>query len=141
VAVRNQFGSDVLRLIAPKVLCAPTAKTAATGKPGRLPSADAIDHFTCYSATSRTKLPTAPITLADQFGRRRVKLLQVTSLCVPTKKNATPSQHPVEHLVCYSVTRTSFRPRRVRATDQFGSQITTVRIPGSLCVPSIKMPL
>jgi hypothetical protein len=140
VIVRNQFGSQTVRVIAPKQLCAPTAKSASPDRrPTALTPEQGIDHFTCYSASSRAVLPTAAISLRDQFGSRRTRLLQLITLCTPTQKGREPSQHPVQHLVCYSTRRTKFRARRVSTTDQFGSTIVNVALQGPLCVPSTKI--
>jgi hypothetical protein len=84
-------------------------------------------------------VPTAAIGLRDQFGSRRTRLLQLIRLCTPTQKGREPSQHPVQHLVCYSTRRTRFRARRVSTTVQFGLDVVNVALQGPLCVPSTKL--
>ncbi len=141
VFTRNQFGSEVLRVGSAQELCVPSVKQLASSrKPLRLNPAALTDHFKCYSVSGRFK--STNVGLRDQFGRERVRVLQPVRLCNPVQKNGVPIQHPVQHLVCYSIRNLGgrFRPRLVRVRNQFGTEIVAAVSPRTLCVPSLKIP-
>jgi hypothetical protein len=145
VAVRNQFGSAVLRLSRPTALCAPAVKTRPSRRTApQLGPDERIDHFTCYRTSAPRGLPRPRVRLAGQFGRERVRVLRPTLLCAPVSKNGEGVEHPVRHLVCYRIRDLGgrrFRQRLVRVHDQFGSRVVVVQLPAALCVPSLKVPL
>jgi hypothetical protein len=141
VFTRNQFGSEVLRVGSAQELCVPSVKQLASSRKRlRLNAATLTDHFKCYSVSGRFK--SIRVGLSDQFGRERVRVLQPVRLCNPVQKNAVPIQHPIRHLVCYSIRNLGgrFRPRLVRVRNQFGTEIVTAVSPRTLCVPSLKIP-
>ena len=138
VAVHNQFGPALLRLVAPSRLCVPSLKTRPTVR--RPPRAVlATDHFKCYSVRGQP-LRRRTSALTDQFTRERVSVGVPVLLCAPVSKNNGGVKHPVRHLVCYSIAaRTALRPRRVRVFNQFGIELLDVVQRRSLCVPSLKV--
>jgi hypothetical protein len=141
VFTRNQFGSEVLRVGSAQELCVPSVKQLASSRRRlRLNPATLTDHFECYSASGRFK--STKVGLRDQFGSERVKVLQPVRLCNPVQKNGVPIQHPVQHLVCYSIKDLGgrFRARLVRVRNQFGTEIVAAVSPRTLCVPSLKVP-
>lgn len=148
-AVRNQLGSQRLLIGKPDRLCAPTEKR-------KLPSGSfvpisppfLIDHFQCYGVQPAGPLqsphPITQVDLRDQFGRRQaVDIGQPVRLCAPVQKahnnQVTPIQHPVQHLVCYSITQAPKR-RDVEIRNQFEQQVLRTVHPVELCVPSVKGP-
>jgi hypothetical protein len=143
VAVRNQFGPTVLDVTRPTSLCTPTAKSR---RPRRRPVAlgreNMVDHFTCYEVTLADQgAPVRAVTARDQFGRRALGLITPRRLCSPTRKNAEPLLHPVQHLLCYRVAgRGRVRRRAVRTRNQFGSGVVRLRRYANFCVPTLKVP-
>jgi hypothetical protein len=143
VLVRNQFGPDTLTVNKPKSLCVPSRKDVVGKPPGKNPTV-LTDHFKCYSVTGQAKLGRVKVKLTDQFHVERVLVVKPAELCNPVQKNAEPSQHPVRHLVCYSISdpgRSLFEPRQVRTSNQFGKELLNVVAPRRLCVPSVKLRL
>ncbi len=142
VLVANQFGSQELRVLAPKTLCLPSTKKLLSGKRLSLPRGDPSqlgDHYQCYSVSG--SLEQRVVRLRDQFHVERVRVLRPIQLCNPVSKNGEPLLHPLRHLTCYAiedVRRTVFSVRRVRVTNQFGVEVLRVIRPYSLCVPSTK---
>ena len=156
VAVRNQFGSYVLKVNRPQALCVPSLKSLNTRQPPpslTTPTTQAAltDHFQCYGVRQQARYAlrslirsSRQVRLSDQFGAGRVRVLQPVELCAPAQKNAEPIRHPVDHLLCYAIAdvrRRRFVKRNVQVTNQFGTQV--VRLTGSkeLCVPSVKIVL
>jgi hypothetical protein len=147
VVVRNQFGSHVLAVRAPRALCLPTRKGPITR---REPPAITVvpDHFKCYSVTPRVPFRARTVGLRDQFENRRSRVVTPVLLCNPVEKRVgnrvTRVQHPVHHLVCYSIRDAVFRrviPTRIRiARNQFHRVFVRTGRPTGLCVPSIKVP-
>jgi hypothetical protein len=137
VAVRNQFGPQRLRTRYSDTLCVPSRKFRR--RPPR--RVTFTDHFLCYRLRRRG-FRARRVTLRDQFGRTRVRVRRPFLLCNPVQKNAERINHPVQHLVCYTITRRKVRVRRVRLRNQFGrNQRVRVRSRRSLCVPSVKIEL
>jgi hypothetical protein len=137
VAVRNQFGSHRLRTRFSEGLCVPSRKFRRRA-PRRVTF---TDHFLCYRVR-RIPFRTRTVRLRDQFGRARVRVRRPFLLCNPVQKNRQRINHPVQHLVCYTITRRKVRRRPVRVRNQFGrNQRIRVRSRRSLCVPSVKIEL
>ena len=59
-------------------------------------------------------------------------------LCNPVSKNHEAVDDLKTHLVCYQMTPSDFREKRVRVDNQFGSEVLVVKSRRVLCVPSIK---
>jgi hypothetical protein len=151
VVVRNQFGSQVLRVTAPLGLCLPTRQGAIGSQ--QPPAITVVpDHFKCYGVRSRVPFRARDVILHDEFELRAHKAVTPVLLCNPVRKTmgtgstarTTPIQHPVHHLVCYSIRDIPLRqtvPARRRFTlNQFGgAQVKTGR-PNGLCVPSLTVP-
>jgi hypothetical protein len=148
-AVRNQLGSQRLLIGKPDRLCAPTEKRKLpNGSFVPIPPALTPDHFQCYGVQPAGPLqsphPISQVDLRDQFGLRQgVDIGPPVRLCAPVEKihNAvvTPIQHPVQHLVCYSITQPA-RRRDVEIRNQFEQQVLQTIRPVELCVPSVKGP-
>jgi hypothetical protein len=140
VAVRNQFGPELLTVRAPTALCAPSAATAARRRRARpLEPEERIDSFACYRASSASGPLGRRVRLKDRFGRSRVRVLRTVNLCAPAGMGGAAVDHPVEHLVCYEIRelgRGRFRSRALRVTNEFGSRRVSLLAPGLLCVPS-----
>ncbi len=155
--VVNQIGLLKLKVTAVDRLLVPAAK--ALGTEGTPPlGGTTVDHFTCYRATVAKakrgqrpfpKFMPARVTLTDEFGGpltydlKRPKLL-----CAPTNKNGEAPDAPAHemHLVCYLAKLTRQKPAQpkfarqsVSTTDQFGSEVLSVKAFEELCVPSLKL--
>jgi hypothetical protein len=154
VVVHNQFGSQNLQVIAPLGLCLPTRQ----GAIGRQPPFITVvpDDFKCYSVRPRRETSfqhrDLQVRLRDEFEDQITRVVEPVLLCNPVQKTegtgsraiTTRIQHPVHHLVCYSIRDIPLRrtvPERRRFTlNQFGgAQVRTGR-PNGLCVPSTKIP-
>lgn len=145
VAVQNQFGSQRLQVLKPVRLCLPTRKRLILSQPTTLPRIRVrIDHFQCYAVEAKTPIRTVTrvthVTLKDQFVKERVQLGKPYQICAPVRKNQTPSEHRVRHLVCY---RTDGQPlsKRVEIRNQFEQKRLVTVAPRGLCVPSNKVVL
>ena len=145
--VRNQFGSQLLSVGAPRALCLPTRKGPLTRR--EPPSLAVVpDHFKCYRVQPRTPFAVRTVGLRDQFESRRSRVIKPVLLCNPAQKRVgrrtTPIQHPVHHLVCYSirdaVRRRTVPARVVIARNQFHRVVARTGRPTGLCVPSLKLP-
>jgi hypothetical protein len=125
-----------------------TARRIVTVLPAAMPPATVpppppapvdVDHFKCYEST-QPNVRQRSVSLRDEFGQRRSRLLRTRQLCNPVSKNQGKLLHPRAHLVCYQ-TRDQ-NPRFVRRTvlvsNQFGQRKLTVLRPNRLCVPSLK---
>jgi hypothetical protein len=142
VAVRNQFGGDVLRVLKPVSLCVPSLRTRVRNpKPTTAKQrATLTDHFQCYAVQSQAPFAARSADLSDQFGSEKVSVRKPVTLCAPVQKNKTRVQHPVRHLVCYAIRDPKkFSARVVRVVNQFGAEIVSVVRPSTLCVPSVKV--
>lgn len=146
VRVTNQLGTRVLVVRRPQSLCVPSLKRVvaargATRPPaGRLPTAR-LDHFRCYAVTPQAARRT--VTLRDQFGTTRTRLVQVLRLCNPVGKRhggrLSGVRRPRAHLVCYAIRDAdAHRRRRVIVRNQLEARrFGTVRST-QLCLPSLK---
>jgi hypothetical protein len=143
VLVRNQFGSDAFSVTRPHSLCLPSSKSSVRRKPKALKQSQVIDHFRCFRI-DKGSFRARTVRLRDQFGNRKERLIEPLRLCAPTRKNTTPSHHPVAHLVCYRI-RDKSGPRLarlVRVRNQFGQRPVAALEPRTtLCVPSLKVRL
>jgi hypothetical protein len=150
VLVANQFGSAVLFLKQPNLLCLPSWKSM-TGPPNLKPTTPpGLNHFTCYPVGDTNgvyKIPPS-VLLKDQFARTPVKVnvnVVPAELCLPTTKiikTATgaktyPMIDPKRHLLCFAVTKTPIKPK-VWDENQFGTSVVNIRATKWLCLPSTK---
>jgi len=121
-----------LTLKKPVSLLVPTARDLMDPGPPPDPMAHILDHFLCYGATARGRLPARmQVDVADEFQLRRYDLRKITKLCLPTAKSGSPLyltgpnagmptktidnasvQNPEDHLVCYAA-----RPARQTITQ------------------------
>jgi FtsP/CotA-like multicopper oxidase with cupredoxin domain len=117
--------------------CDPVELNDAAKKTWILPDLG-LDHFKCYAVTpARTR--SRAVRLTDQFGSAGVRTGARTTLCNPVSKNKGKIIHPTAHLTCYATRgAATFRTRRVRVVNQFGTRVLTVLRPSSLCLPSLK---
>jgi hypothetical protein len=151
VSVSNQFGTAVLQLAQPNLLCLPTWKNLTKPPNKSKPQPPGLSHYTCYpvaKVVSGGYTPPAPIMLKDEFGGpTTVQVYAVPNrLCLPTEKIvATPTGTKIYkivpgamHLLCFSVTPTPFKS--LFDQNQFtgpGVKITLEQT-DSLCLPSTK---
>lgn len=143
VAVRNQFGSQQLQVRGARRLCVPSEKHK--GKKGEFkPIEVPIDHYQCYSVEAKTGLrrlgAIGTVRLSDQFGQEQVTVGDPVQLCAPVQKNNEVIQHPVNHLVCYSI-GDKRKKKLVEVRNQFEKKRLTTKKPVMLCVPSSKLAL
>jgi hypothetical protein len=104
-----------------------------------------LDHFKCYGAKEERPDPAEPVTLRDQFGVLRVRVLDVALLCNPVEKQhagtVTPIQDPDAHLTFNEIVPSEQVDRRlVEVTNQFGRQRLAIGQPRYLAVPTRKYP-
>jgi len=135
--ISNQFGTQDLVIAGPMIMAVP----AGEGQPPSLPSAD-LDHYECYSATTRELFNTIQVKLQDAFTTETVTVLSVAFFCNPTVKThngTTIIQHLATHLTCYATSRSSYPGRTVDAQDQFFAVHMLVQSPDMLCVPTLKL--
>jgi hypothetical protein len=137
VTVRNQFGTATLWIGKVEALLCPAQKLEKGSEPpGRL------DHYKVYRVLDYGQPPNAVVTLRDQFGSERAKVLVPDFFAVPVWKQVGRKQFPIinrqTHLVIY---RTSQKPLRVRtiARDQFGRWPIQLIRGVALAVPSLKL--
>jgi hypothetical protein len=142
VAVRNQFGSQRLRVLRSERLCLPSRKRLVRRNPVPFPQFRyGLDHYHCYRVRAETALlsvgPVRGVRLRDQFLTERVEIGPPVRLCAPARKNRTLSQHPVRHLVCYKAPGRDIR-RRFEIRNQFEQRRLLALRGILLCVPSNK---
>lgn len=146
VATRNQFGMQRFRVGEAKRLCLPTRKKELNSRERtRIRPHERIDHQTCYSITAVTALQSVDpkprqVRTKDQFKTERVKLFKPKWLCAPTDKNREGMDHPVAHLVCYTIKGKRNR-KKVEIRNQFERTNIKARDPRLLCVPTDKAKL
>jgi hypothetical protein len=100
-----------------------------------------LDHFKCYRAKeSGTKFEPREVTLTDQFGTERVKVIRPVAFCTPVDKDGSGINDQTDHLTCYRVRTVEGATvrRQVEATDQFGTHTLQLRRTRTLCLPSTK---
>jgi hypothetical protein len=133
VQVKNQFGTQQLKVYRPaEVLLVPTRKLP-HGKPQN------TDHFKCYFAEGQPL--NIQVGLKDQFQQGNTTVLQPFALCNPARKyhndQWTEVLHPTAHLVCYQIQPLTFS-KTVETRNQFRKETITTTAAGLLCVPSRK---
>jgi uncharacterized repeat protein (TIGR01451 family) len=107
--------------------------------------ASQLDDFKCYALREGDDdddggAARPRVTLEDQFGSGEARVGAAAELCNPVSKDGGTINQESAHLVKYkarAIGRT-FAKRRVEVTNQFGTQILTVRRPTILAVPSSK---
>ena len=119
--------------------CADATDLRATAKKTWTFAISGLDHFKCYAVTP-TSTHKRTVTLTDQFGERMAVTGARRTLCNPVSKNDGKIVNPKAHLTCYATRDAAgtFKPRRVRVVNQFGTGTLQVLRPASLCVPSLK---
>ena len=151
VSVTNQFGTAVLQLTQPNLLCLPTWKSLKAPPDESTPQPPGLSHYACYPVVKVLaggyKIP-APLMLKDEFGGpTTVQVSPVPSrLCLPTVKTVvTPTgtkTYPIiagaMHLLCFPVSPTRFLP--VFDQNQFTGPGVAITLPetNALCLPSTK---
>jgi hypothetical protein len=142
VIVKNQFGRQTLRAFSPEILAVPSAKNDQPPPPP-----DSLDHFQCYRAygPSLTNFfKKTVVQLKDQFHTEpeTVTLRRPIAFCNPVEKRhdtiVTPTNHPNDHLVCYSFAATTFTGGAL-VRNQFGGVPLPLGGADILCVPSQKL--
>ncbi len=162
--ILNQFGTLFLDVLSPTALFVPTAKNLSAIPAA--PPAPAVDHFLCHPVQRpRGAPPFEPIPgvrVADQFGARRIDVLEPTRLCAPADKRGEDPGAPQHgaHLLCYRaqlsplvvqspggegpptvIAQTFQSPVAAAYTnDQFGPERLQLVDVEELCVPSQKNP-
>lgn len=125
----DAFTRTRVSVIAPDSVCAPA--------PG------AQTHYlTCYRAKARTGFGTRPTPKGDdEFGRFRVKVSALQTLCVPSARVDDGGLRIVatENLfTCYSTTGRSLPSLRVQVEDEFGRSDDALTGLVSLCAPAAR---
>ncbi len=142
VVTRNQFGSLTLTVKAPRNLCVTTLKKLLKGSRPTIsgqPNQRLVDNFVCYSVANNGSFAARQVRIRDQFGRATVNVIRPVELCTPASVNQRLANHLVGHLVCYVVTPTRNRPRRVQTSNAFGREVLHITKRNKLCVPSNKV--
>ena len=136
VSIRNQFGTDKLRLTSAREICVPSEKDVKKG--------EKLDHFKCYLTYGMPSYDS--VLLRDQFGEAGALVLYPRLFCNPVEKlhdgNVTPIQDPDAHLKMYMMYTYEKSPtRQVEISNQFGEeQELDVGRPYFLAVPTQKHP-
>lgn len=152
VRVRNQFGTQTLKVFDAQVLAVPASKVTERPTSGQLPPPPTtVDHFKCYRVQGK-EIATL-VDLEDQFGLQPgAQVLEPFGLCNPTYKfhpfnpdspagtqgTFTPIQQPNAHLVCYKIKGESTPAPAVHTNDQFKAAELQPGEADLLCVPSLK---
>jgi hypothetical protein len=103
-----------------------------------------LDHFKCYALSEDEddddEEAGPRVMLRDQFGSGEALVGAAVELCNPVSKDGGTINQGNAHLVKYEAkpVRRTFSKRRVEVTNQFGTQVLTVRKPAILAVPSSK---
>ena len=131
-------------------VCLPSHKSIDPAAPPTGEPFGLLDHFKCYKAaeTAPGEVPGLPakVTVADQFGTRRVKVVKPTILCNPAIKvvgdQVFKPQHPELHLVCFKISPATTVDKTVLVDNQFNPaqkyRALVVLRATSLCAPSFK---
>jgi hypothetical protein len=140
VTIDNQFGQQVLRVAAPKLLAVPTVKNE-VGDLGDVEGE--LSHFTCYEASGKRVL--APANIADQFQTKDILVHVPQYFCLPAEKTrgttVTEIARDEDHLVCYKVTPSESPPGPPTPSieNQFETDNLKIGPLHFLCVPSEKV--
>jgi hypothetical protein len=97
-------------------------------------------HFLCYRVSQSTALKPTAAKLSDQFSALSTKIGKPLFLCNPVTKNDEKPQDQKTHLVCYEISAKN-AAKKVKVTNQFGSQSLAIGGSFVLCVPSLKVVL
>jgi hypothetical protein len=104
---------------------------------------EGLPHFKCYVITPGTAINVGPVELVDQFGTQLVTVRSAEFVCTPViTKNGTlllTLPPPFDHLKCHNITPSGPPVNEEHTvTDQFGTEIVTVRTPQFLCAAACK---
>lgn len=109
---------------------------------GVRPAQAALEHFGCYLTREPRRFKRRDVTVEDQFGSGRGRVVAQRGLCVPVRKNREPFENTRAHLQCYaSRLSPGFSARTVAVRNQFGAAVLRISRPTALCAPSVKTPL
>jgi hypothetical protein len=140
VTVDNQFGVQVLRVAAPKLVAVPTVKNNV----GDLGGVERdLSHFTCYEASGKRVL--VPANVTDQFQSKDILVHVPQYFCLPAEKTVgttvTPIVRDEDHLVCYKVTPSELVESSPTPSieNQFETDVLKIGPLHYLCVPSEKV--
>lgn len=102
------------------------------------------DHYKCYPVRDWGNWEPRKVTLEDQFGKSRAKVVTPRWLCNPVDKNGEGVVNKKNHLVCYGIKDDPAGPtdpiEEVVVKNQFGEMRMWVGVPAnSLCLPSSKI--
>lgn len=126
-----------------------TATPTATGTPppSLTPTATpelSIDSYHCYRIRSDERFPVREVTVTDELGSRRTRLLKPYVLCSPARLGDEDLTAPDDHLLCYKVRDASRQPRfssrAMEVENALGASRPTLLEPGILCIPSRARP-
>jgi hypothetical protein len=100
-------------------------------------------HFKCYVITPGTSINAGPVVVQDQFGTESVMVRSSEFVCTPviTKNGVVLTQLPApfDHLKCHNITPSGPPVNEDHTvTDQFGTEIVTVRTQQFLCAAACK---
>jgi hypothetical protein len=137
VQIRNQFGNNKLWIGKVEALLCPARALESGSEPRNGP-----DHFKVYRVLDYGTIPNLVVTLKDQFGSEKAKVLVPDFFAVPVLKTVGAKKYPVvnpsAHLVIYRTSENALA-KRVAVRDQFGKwQFKTIRAV-ALAVPSLKL--
>jgi hypothetical protein len=139
VVVNNQFGSQTLRVAAPKLIAVPTVKNGIGTLRG---VEDELSHFTCYEAAGKRILVSADILDQFLFASETILVHVPVYFCSPAIKTSETETSQIarneDHLVLYKVTPsvTPANISTVTALNQFESNVLTIGPLHFLAVPS-----
>ena len=144
VRLRNQFGTTQTRTTRSQTLCVPSLKRVVPARgiasaPAGSDPERVLDHMRCYGVAPRTAPRT--VTLRDQFGRTRARVIRLVQLCNPVQKTYRGATTKVArrraHLACYTIREaTPARARAVIVRNQLERRrLRTIRAE-TLCLPT-----
>lgn len=127
-------------LVATALIAGLTAGAAA-----KLPPIPKGNHYTCYPAKLTDRFEPRTVTLTDQMGTYKARVVGLTRVCMPVRKTVGDKvSEPVDpraHLTCYAIKLgEEVKLTDVIINDQFGGHIN-VRLgqPNELCLPAGKL--
>jgi hypothetical protein len=101
------------------------------------PIIDIDAHLTLYTIATSVLQPTRKVTVANQFGQKRITTYQPFVLAVPTAKNTQPPPQNLDHFECYRAYGATMR-LSVQLSDQFQESENRILRPIALCNPVLK---
>jgi hypothetical protein len=136
VTLEDQFGKRSAVVKKPIGLCAPASKN---GSPVSQPQA----HLKCYDLEKEDpKKVNRDVEVTNQFGKEKLKVDKVESLCTPASKSLTGTPGPppqnLDHFECYKVKGGRDVKQSVMVQDQFGTETVKVKGAKLLCNPVSK---